>query len=78
MLMKDKVVVQFDSHILQKKGTNQFLFYTKVCRRFGNVRLLDIVAEFNNNRQNGGLKPKLKPQVGLPNPTSSMDAYQLA
>ncbi|OIT30780.1 hypothetical protein A4A49_12843 [Nicotiana attenuata] len=84
--MKDKADIWFDSYILEKRGTNWPLFCTEVCRRFGNVRPIDIVDEFNNNKQTGsvdsyqesGLKLELKPLVGLANPASLMDAYEIA
>lgn len=109
--MKEKADIWFDSHILEKRGTNWPLFSMEVCRRFGNVRCMDIVDEFNNHKQSGnveryqerfdelksymllvnpllnenhfipsyisGLKSEIKPLVGMANPTSLMDVFEM-
>lgn len=110
--VKNKADIWFDSHMIEKKGTNWPLFCAKVCIRFGSVRPIDIVDDFNNLKQTGsvegyqkkfeepksyvllvtsllndihfissyviGLKPELKPLVGLANPICLIYAFDLA
>ncbi|OIT00380.1 hypothetical protein A4A49_07299 [Nicotiana attenuata] len=46
--MKDAVDVWFDSYLAHNRGNITWsMFCFEVCRRFGNVRPLDIVDEFN-------------------------------
>lgn len=57
MHLKDSVDVWFDSYLAHNRGNITWsMFCFEVCRRFGNIRPLDIVDEFNKIQQLGTME----------------------